>query len=273
MPTLVPTASLWTLNAYPDPGWEWTLEQKIHAAREAGFAAIQAPALTGTGTLSRDCGLGFLAITNAGPEDFSERLAEAAQEKAARINILFCRFDTPIDLAAETWVRIEKQAADLGIAPDLEIHRGTCTESPEKTAALLDRISQVTGRLPALTLDFSHWGVLRHFEPAEMHDVPGEHIAWLRHCREAHLRPFSGQHTQIPVTRPDGTRHPAYTAWIGFARAFFGAWKESAPADATLYACPELGGHGTGYWIEGFPDPWTDACAAMKDLTTIWNEL
>jgi hypothetical protein len=44
-------------------------------------------------------------------------------------------------------------------------HRGTCTETPEKTYALADAYQRQTGELLPLSWDFSHFAVVKHLVP------------------------------------------------------------------------------------------------------------
>jgi hypothetical protein len=271
---LIPTASLWTLMNHPSAAAEWSLESKLAAVKDAGFRAFQGVAEDRFKALAADYELAFLATANANAADFPDRLREAAAAGARRINVLFCRHDTPLDEAARAWIELDRMASDLGLAADLETHRGTCTDTPEKTWRIAEVFEQTTGRPIRLNFDLSHFAVFKHFEPHEAEVFLTARPDLIRHSRQVHLRPFSGQHAQIPVSAGDSdARHPAYVAWLELARAFLACWLAGRADDACLHACPELGGVGSGYWLPGFPPPWPDAIRVKRDVQQLWSEL
>ena len=52
-----------------------------------------------------------------------------------------------------------------GIVVSLEVHRDTCTETPEKTYEIAERYHRATGRMIRFNFDFSHVAVVKHLNP------------------------------------------------------------------------------------------------------------
>jgi hypothetical protein len=65
-----------------------------------------------------------------------------------------------------------KDAEKIGCEPSVEIHRNTCTETPEKTYALAHAYRKATGKLLPMTLDYSHIAVVKHL--AQVSQSPPE---------------------------------------------------------------------------------------------------
>ena len=57
----------------------------------------------------------------------------------------------------------ERQNANV----HLEIHRDTCTETPEKGYAIADGYQEATGKLLRMNIDHSHPAIIKHLRPEE----------------------------------------------------------------------------------------------------------
>ena len=60
-----------------------------------------------------------------------------------------------------------EEGRKLGLEPAIEMHRDTCTETPEKTYALADAYQKATGELLPISWDFSHFAVVKHLVPGQ----------------------------------------------------------------------------------------------------------
>jgi hypothetical protein len=92
-----------------------------------------------------------------------------------------------------------------GLEPSIEVHRDTCTETPEKTYALADGYLKMTGKLLPLTWDFSHLAVVKHLMPESYVKRLLVRPKLIQRSQQFHFRPFNGHHCQVPVTRGDGS--------------------------------------------------------------------
>src|SRR5260221_12295225 len=82
------------------------------------------------------------------------------------INVQLADHDTLPDEALRLTLRLMDEAERIGeIEPAVEVHRDTCTETPEETYALADAYFQKTRKLLPMTLDFSHLSVVKHLSP------------------------------------------------------------------------------------------------------------
>lgn len=273
-PTLKHFASLWTLMHYPggSADGEWSMDRKIAAVKEAGFDGFQWAALPGLGDSAEKHGLAFIGGCQADATNFSRTLQDFAPLNPVRINVQLGNHTIEPDEAVGLWIAMEKEAADLGLVLDLETHRGTCTETPEKTWKIAELYAQRTGELLRLNFDFSHFAVVKHLYPpyaARLLDRPD----LLRASSQIHLRPFNGHHCEIPVTDGHGNITGWAASWLEFVKDVLACWSEGKSPNDTLWACPELGAMTSGYWISPFPDPWKDALVAKRCISEIWDTM
>jgi sugar phosphate isomerase/epimerase len=272
LPVLKHYVNLWTLVHYPNGGadGEWSDDQKLAAVKAAGFDGFQSGARREWAELGAKHGLTYLGACDADGSNYRQRLADFAPWQPPLVNIQLCNHDTEPAEAARVWAGLVKAAADLGLEVDLEIHRDTCTETPEKTWRIADLYAQQTGEPLRFNFDLSHFALVKHLDPpyaARLLERPD----LIRLSRQMHLRPFNGHHCEIPVT--DGHGHVAHWArpWLEFVAAALACWREGKQAGETLWVCPELGSMTSGYWIAPFPDPWQDAIFARNQFAAIWR--
>lgn len=268
-------ASLWTLLHYPDGSErnEWSYDQKLASIKAAGFDGFQWFALRELSGLSVKHGLAFLGGCAADKTNYAERLKEFVPFNPVRVNIqLGNDAIEPIE-AARLWITMNEMADDLGLVLDLETHRGTCTETPEKTWRIAEIYQQHTSKPIRLTFDFSHFATVKHLLPP----YAGRLLAkpeLLRESRQMHLRPFNGHHCQIAATNSSGKMAEWAKPWFEFVEATFFCWlQEKSNDDGTLWVCPEFGGMTSGYWLPSFRDPWLDAMFAQKEVERLWRQL
>lgn len=266
-------AGLWTLREYPSAASEWTLEKKFAAVKEAGFEGIGAMLVPETIPLCRKYDLEYILYLNADASNWKESLHNAVEYSPKRVNIHLMDHDTPPAEAVATWIPMMELADRLGLAIDLEIHRDTATETPEKSGEIAALYLRETGREIRWSLDHSHFATVKHLNPPyapRLIDSPGG----TRDVRHIHFRPFNGHHAQIPATDGRGNLTPEFIQYRDFAEALLASWIEQSPDDAVLYACPENGPRIVGnYGLSCFPDVWLDAIVVRDELRAIWNRL
>ena len=275
VPRLRPVAALWTLVGHSGSGRrEWSLQRKLRAMREAGFAAVctlfdEATADAVRAESLEPVGLFF----GREPAGYAASIASVVRSGVRVANVQLMGHDLPVTEGLRRWLALERFAIDAGIELSLETHRDTVTETPEKLFALAERYEQKTGRLLRLTWDFSHLAVVKHIEPAIVAERYLKRADLIAHATQIHFRPFNAHHAQIPVTHRGGRLAPGLDAYLAFAAAVMRIWK-GAPANRgrALYACPELGPVQGGYGLAAFPSVWPDAVRLQRELETCWRE-
>lgn len=268
-PVLKQFAGLWTLSDQATKGRPWTLEEKFRAVKNAGFEAIGGRAMPEAVPLCEKYGLEYVCYIDPNAKTFPASLKAAATTKPARINVQLCDHDTPPAEAARAWIKLEALANKMGLAVDLEVHRDTCTETPEKVDEIARLYRKSTGRDLRFCFDYSHFAVVKHIYPpyaARLLTAP----KLVRLSRQVHFRPFNGHHCQIPVTDGMGKDSAAVKPYLEFVDAFFATWFAGAKAGDTLYACPENGPVSSGYGLASFPDVWKDAIVLRERIAKLW---
>jgi hypothetical protein len=267
-------ANLWSLVRHPSPEKEWSLERKIRAAADAGFDGITTLLTPEHRRLAEKHGLAHLLgfISSSNPDDFARFIREQKEGGAVHINVQMDDHDTPPAVAVKHWLRLERDAEKIGgVVVSLEVHRDTCTETPEKTYEIADRYHAATGRLLKLNFDFSHLACVKHLAPADYSARLLTHAKLLQHSEQCHFRPFNGHHCQVPVTHR-GALTPEVKDYLVFVRDLMRLWRAgNGNANKTLFACPEMGPYGS-YNVTGFPPAWPDAVVLRGELAKAWRQ-
>jgi hypothetical protein len=266
---LVVVANLWTLAGHPSPRREWTLKRKVREVKAAGFDAVTAPGTPELGGLLRDHGLRFTGFFSSSDErEFGRLLERQLEAGAENVNVQLGDDDTPVDVATQWAISLMKQARSLGVYTALEVHRDTALETPEKTYAIAEGYRRATGELLPLTWDHSHLAVVKHLKPPLYAEVLLRERALIQAARLFHLRPFNGQHAQVPVIDRRGQLTPEFRVWLAFAEELIRVWFEGN-ATAELWVCPEIGPVGIhGYNLSIMEPSWTQACVCSQKLRT-----
>ena len=271
-PLLRHVANLWTLIGYPSRENEWTLERKLKAIREAGFDGVCWAPSPELHQGVRRHGLIFVGgMAPGSAAEFPPLLANLQRCGAHHVNVQLGAHDTPTNEALSMILTLMEQARRFGLAPAIESHRGTCTETPEKTYALADAYQQVTGELLPIAWDFSHFAVVKHL-------MPGEFIARLlqrpdliANAPQFHFRPFNGHHVQVPITDSRGELTAEMQDWLPFAEAVLRSWLEqNGDSGREIFICPELGPIEGGYALFTFSDSWEDAKILREQIDRLW---
>jgi sugar phosphate isomerase/epimerase len=269
-PVLKQFVNFWTFVQYPSAAKEWSFERKVQETKKAGFDGIMASPAPNIPQLCEKYGLDFVGGTDASERNFKEKLDALKPLKPQRINVQLLDHDTPPRVAAAAWIKLEKYAEKLGLNVDLEVHRDTCTETPEKTYEIAALYKKATGRKITLNFDFSHLSVIKHLNPpyAERLLVQPDLV---QKARQLHLRPFNGHHAQIPATDGRGHATPEFESWLKFAGDLLDCWFAGARGGETVYICPEFGPKNSGYGLSTFPDVWKDAVFTREKIAELWK--
>ncbi len=280
MPHIAHIAALWSLVDFPSRRRQWSLESKIKAAAAAGFDGVAGLLTPAHRRLAAKHGVAHLLgyISSDDPGKFGARIRSQKAGGAVHINVQMDNHDTPPAVAAKHWVRMVREAERIGgVVVSLEVHRDTCTETPEKTYEIAERYHQATGDMIKINFDFSHFAVVKHLSPGDYASRLLDHPDLVRNSEQCHFRPFNGHHCQVPVTH-NGRLTPEVRSYLGFVEAVMKLWRGAgANRDRTLFACPEMGpydgtGRGGGYNITGLPPSWPDAVVLRKEIAALWAQ-
>ncbi len=272
-------ANLWSLVGIPSPKKEWSLERKIAAVAAAGFDGITTALTPEHARLAAKHGLkdllGFISNSTGKPADYTKAIQAQKDAGAVHINVQLDDEDTPPVVAAKNWVAMMKAADKIGgVVMSLEVHRDTCTETPEKTYEIAHLYKKATGKMIKINFDFSHFAVVKHIHPGNYSSYLLQEAALVQNSEQSHCRPFNGHHCQVPVTFK-GKLTDEVKSYLAFTDDLFKLWKSAKQnADRTLYVCPELGPYhqgGAGYNITGLPPSWPDAAILRRELDKSWK--
>ena len=272
-PRLRLCAATWSLLAYPSAARTWSLRRQLAAMREAGFEGVYSditPELHAAAAgLDLELLGGFDAPVLRGVVPRLERYRKLG---VRWVNIQLLRHDTPPDVAARAAVRLAGAGERLGLRVHFETHRDTATETPEKFSALAAAFRRSTGRPLPVTWDHSHFAVVKHLQPA---DYSPRLLAWPREIQSSqffHLRPFNGQHLQVPVTDARGRLTPECRDYLRFVSDLFRCWLAGPRPGGELWACPELG-MSHGYHLSTDRHPWPEVIRAAAEIRAVWHSL
>lgn len=274
-PVLRYIANLWTLMDHPTREAEWMLDVKLEAIRDAGFDGVcWAP----SAELDQGCkkfGLIFVGGMSSGDaKAFPELLSELQQFGAHHVNVQLAADHILTPEALDLTLALMNQSKSLGLLPAIESHRGTCTETPEKTYALADAYQQATGELLPISWDFSHFAVVKHLVPSNFTERLLLRPDLIQNAQQFHLRPFNGHHAQVPITNGAGELTEEVRAWLPFAEATLTCWLEgNRDSGREIFVCPELGPVEGGYALSTFPNSWEDAKVLRREIDALWQRL
>ncbi len=270
-PVLRQIVNLWTLVWYPSREGEWPLERKLAAVKEAGFDGFTDRLTPEHARLADDLGLqrvGYFSSGKAG--EFKALLEQQLAAGARHVNVQLADHDTPTSEAVQLAQELMAAGRVAGVEPSIEVHRDTCTETPEKAYALADAYQQATGELLSMTWDYSHLAVVKHLLPP-FWDRLGVRLDLLQHACQFHFRPFNGHHCQVPVTDGHGQLTPEFLDYAPFVEKVMETWLAAAPPGRVMFAVPEMGPLWLGYNLHGLPNSWEDAQVLRVELEKYWQ--
>lgn len=268
-------AALWSVTHYPSEQAEWSLEEKILDAKKAGFTGVATGPRPGLGELAEKHGMTVLGYIGSGKaSEFADAIKANKDAGAHHINVQLADEDTLTPEALGLTLLILQEGRRQGVEPAIEIHRDTCTETPEKSYALADAYQKVTGELLPMTWDFSHFSVVKHLRPENYAERLITRPDLIQRAQQFHFRPFNGHHCQVPVTDGRGNLTREVKDYLVFVEAVLKCWlsaKENAGRD--LFAVPEMGPVFGGYNISTLPNSWEEAKVLRGEIDKIWKKL
>jgi hypothetical protein len=273
-PSLIILINFWTLwNQKTTEGESWDTGEMIRAVAEAGFDAFTCPAdRPGLKELLRKYNLRFGAAFDARTrEEIETRIREGLAVDNGPMNCQLADHDTPVEEAIELTLFLMEESERQGADMHLEMHRDTCTETPEKTYAIAEGFKKRTGRYPKINFDYSHPGSLKHLNASNYASRLFENIPLFQQSTLWHMRPFNGHHCQVPVTNGSGRFSPEYEEMRPFIREGFDHWLAGPRPGNALWVVPEVGPK-FGYGLSCFPDSWSDAQVLGNDMRELWKE-
>ena len=274
-PILRHIANLWTFMEHPSRDREWSLDEKLRAMKEAGFDGVcwgGSPELF-EGTKNHS--LIFVGgMASGNPADFPGLLADLKKFGAHHVNVQLSADEVLTPEALELALALNRAGEELGLEPAIETHRGTCTETPEKTYALCDAYQHKTGQLLRLSCDFSHFAVVKHLVPENFVRRLLVRPDLIQRAQQFHFRPFNGHHAQVPITDGRGNLTPEFKDWLPFAEELLKCWLAgNRDSNRDIFICPELGPLPGGYGLSAFPNSWEDAKILRQQIDRLWKKL
>ncbi len=274
-PILRHIANLWTLMEHPAKKAEWSLDQKLGAMKAAGFDGVcwgGSPELF-EGTKRH--GLIFVGgMASGNRADFPCLLEDLKKFGAHHVNVQLAADDVLTPLAMKLALIINREGERLGLEPAIETHRGTCTETPEKTYALCDAYQRQTGQLLRLSWDFSHFAVVKHLVPENFAQRLLVRPDLIQHAQQFHFRPFNGHHVQVPITDGRGNLTSEFKDWLPFAEEILKCWLTgNRNKNREIFICPELGPVVGGYGLSTAPNSWEEALIVRQHIDQLWQKL
>ena len=271
-PAFKQIANLWSLWDYPSTFEAWSLEQQLDAVKAAGFDGFTTRLTLRHAREAEKRELFVVGYFSSGDEDgFAELLKSQKDAGARHVNVQLADHDTDPGDALRLTLRLMEEADRIGgLEPSIEVHRDTCTETPEKTYALVDGYFKATGKLLPMTWDFSHLAVVKHLTPESYVERLLVRPELIQRSQQFHFRPFNGHHCQVPVTRGDGSLTRENNDWLPFVGAAMRTWlKGNAEPDHVLIVVPVRG----GYNLAHLPNSWEEAIRLRPLLEDVWHEL
>lgn len=256
--------------AYPSAKKEWSIERKLKAVKAAGFDGVGAIASPEIAQIAKDLGLVIMGgLDGSNVKKARKEIIRQRELGVSLLNVQLLDHDTPPAEAAKLAVKLIRLSQELGVQVHIETHRDTSTETPEKFEEISRRFTRATGELMPVTWDHSHFAVSKHLLPENYSE---RLLAWpklIQRSNMFHLRPFNGQHCQVPVTDGRGKLTQEFKDYLKFVEDLFTLWLKGPSPRGDLWTCPELG-MSHGYYLSGQPHPWEDAIRARKEYSGAW---
>ena len=260
---------------HPSPKREWSLDKKLRAIKQAGFDGVCWAGSPGLGMGCRRHGLLFVGgMASGNAADFGRLLREQKDCGASHVNVQLAGDGILARAALKLALSLNREGKRLRVMPAIEAHRGTCTETPEKTYALADAYQLRTGELLPISWDFSHFAVVKHLAPENFAKRLLVRPDLIQHAQQFHFRPFNGHHVQVPITDGKGKLTPEFRDWLPFAESLLNCWLEgNRDSGREIFICPELGPRNEGYKLSNFKNSWDEAKKLRSEIEKLWRKL
>jgi len=270
-PVLRHILNLWTLVWHPTKNKEWPLERKLRAVKDAGFDGFTTQLAPQHARLADKLGLMRVGYFSSGDSrKFASLLRSQKDAGALHVNVQLGDHDTPTSAALPLARKLIDEGDKLSLAVAIEVHRDTCTETPEKTYALADAYEKATGKLIPFVWDYSHLAVVKHLLPPFWPRL-GKRLDLIQRAQQFHFRPFNGHHCQVPITNGKGKLTPEFLDYVPFMEKVMATWLAKAAPGREMIAVPELGPLWMGYNLSAFPRSWEDACVLRREIENAWQ--
>ena len=268
-PKLHVMCSLGTLTGYGTKKKEWGVEEKLRRIKKAGFDGFLGRVFMVNRKQVEESGLVFAATTDMGGANEVVPKLTALQKLGARcVNVQMLDHDTPTRIAVSLARKVMAAADKLDFDVAIEVHRDTCTETPEKAYALAEGFEKAEGRPLKMTWDFSHPAVIKHLD-APYWDRLAERPDLIQFAQQFHFRPFNGHHAQVPALNAKGKLTPEFVDFMEFVERVIGCWMQVATPGREMFACPEqIAG---GYYLSVFGDRFRDVQVIRRELQKAWK--
>lgn len=269
-PVIRHMCTLGTLGGYGGKKGEWSVAKKLKKIKKAGFDGFLGRVHMMEPETVAESGLIFACTTDLeGIRDIRPKLKRIKQYGARCVNVQMLNHDTPTPRAVEVARRLMDVADEYGMDVAVEVHRDTCTETPEKTYALAEGYEKAEKKPLKMTWDFSHPAVIKHLSPPYW-DRLAERTDLIQLAQQFHFRPFNGHHAQVPALNAKGRFTPEFEDWLVFASQVLECWLQTATPGRELFSCPEQ--IPPGYFLSVFGDRWEDVLAIRRRLDKEWKK-
>jgi hypothetical protein len=270
-PVLRHIVNLWTFVWHPTKQREWSLERKLRAVKDAGFDGFTTQLTPQHAKLADRLGLMRVGyFSSANPREFHKLLLSQKECGALHINVQLGDHDTPTAAALTMARKLLAEGERLKLEVAIEVHRDTCTETPEKTYALADGYQRATDELLPMVWDFSHLAVVKHLLPPFWPRL-GVRPDLIQRAQQFHFRPFNGHHCQIPVMDARGRLTPEFRDYVPFMEKVMETWLATAAPGREMIAVPEMGPLWMGYNLHAFPPSWEQAKVLREEIGKAWQ--
>jgi hypothetical protein len=269
-------ASLWSLRDYPSADTPWGPEAQLDAIRSAGFDGVTGRIGEHNGKLARERQLIVVGFVSSGDDtEFGGLLDIQREAGAQQVNVQLADHDTSTREALRLVHRLFEEAGRIGeLEISIEVHRDTCTETPEKTYALADAYFADTAQLLPITWDFSHFAIVKHLQPTDFSPRLLERPDLVARASQFHFRPFNGHHCQVPVTNGKDSLTRELREWLPFVADTLSLWKDAnRDTEREIFVVPEMGPASSGYNLDGLPNSWEEAVKLRPILENLWRTI
>jgi hypothetical protein len=272
-PILRHICNLWTLWDYPTAKKPWSFDRQLAAVKEAGFDGFTYFGSAEMGRLAQKHGLMFVGfVSSSKSSEFRKLIQENVDAGARSINVQLADHDTPVEESIKLAVKVIEEGEQLGAKCSIEVHRDTCTETPEKTYAIAAGYKKATGRLLPMTWDFSHLSVVKHLAPPYWERLLVD-ARLVQHAEQFHFRPFNGHHCQVPVTNGNGKLSTEFQQWLPVLEKTLALWLEGNQSGREVFVVPEMGPVRGGYNMAQLPNSWEDAKVLRPIIAKTWKKV
>lgn len=273
-PELIIHISSWSLLHEATLETREGIRKQLSLIRDAGFSSYCArPHWDGLGELIEEFDFNYGSLFVANREDeFEGLIRDSLQIGDGPMNCLLANHDTSVRDSISLAKALMAEAHKQGARVHLETHRDTCTETPEKTDAIIEGLRSMSSGELLINFDYSHHAVVKHLNPVDYSERLFSNHELFQSSNLWHMRPFNGHHCQLPVTNGRGDFTYEYLECREFFREGLKLWLDGPRPTNRLWVVPELGTQ-FGYNLSIYPNIWEDTVALANDIQSMWSEL